>query len=537
MAWYEVDSLVITVGSIAWGTLARTTTDDGLVLGLDEVAADPGFDYTFLFESIPGTVTHFRFTMNGFYDGSSGNTVIVYAWNYTSSTWFQIGTIVTNSADQDYAWSTLDVTNYSSGGQAKVRFYCDGVGEVGKYLRIDQLVIDNMTPTTAPPTTVPTTLVPTTTLTTPPPTTNFPYDPYRNVTFNCFGNNYAGVLIVETSITGHSLDASYELEDFELSIPITITGDVPASALYVLDDLELSIDISIEGWGVANDNLKNWVAWSKIGDVSFALDRVNDAGRRPMSWPGYVYQVIQLDKNVVIYGSGGITLAFPVAEPAPTFGFKDLSKVGVKNKTAVCGDLFVHHYIDILGNLCKVTTNGIENLGFDEFLSLLTNPVLIWDAAEQSLYISDEETGYVLNESVLTGGYANFTGLYRIKDNLTAVSPDTVVTKPVYIVTDIIDFKRRGLKTIENVNTDIISDLPIYGAIDYRYKKTEEFRTTDWVQLNESGVLNLRATATEFRIRIKSVDNGTFDISYMRIHFKFVDQRFTHDPKEEIDVY
>jgi len=390
--------------------------------------------------------------------------------------------------------------------------------------------------TTVVPTTVPpTTLVPTTTLTTPAPTTPPPHNFDADLTFDCATNNYFGVPIIEISLEGNSLNGTYIMDDLELSISVSISGEFPISATIV--NSTMTIEVSLSGWAVANSNKKNWVAWSKIGNVSMELDLTNDAGRRPMSWTGYVYQVRQLDKNVVIYGSTGITLAFPVSAPAPTFGFKDLSKVGIKNKTAVGGDQFTHFFIDTLGCLYKLTSEGLNKLGYEEFLLPLTNPVLTWDADEDKLHISDEVAGYIFNEGTLTGGYANLTGLYRIKENLTGVSPETLEADPVEVVIDTLDLKRRGLKSIESIQFDAISNIPLQAAIDYRYKKKEEFKTTPWTSLNDEGVAHIRTAGVEFRIRLKGLIYGTFDLSYMSVQFKFIDQRFTRDPKGEIDVY
>ena len=395
-----------------------------------------------------------------------------------------------------------------------------------------------LVPTTSGSTTIaPTSLAPTTTLTTSVPTTPPPHNVDNDTIFNCKANNFAGYLFVETSIDGVSLNASYGLADLELFVETSITGGVPCAGLYVLDDLELFVDTSIEGWGVANDQKKNWVGWSKIGEANFALDLTNDAGFRPMDWPGYVYQVRKLDKNVIIYGSGGVTAAYPVDSPMPTFGFKNMINVGVKNKTAVCGDEHIHFCIDILGCLYKISTDGITRLGYEEFLLPLINPTMTWDVAKRRLYIGDESTGYVYNEDILTGGYAKLTGLYRVKENLIAVSPDTLITEPVEICTDIIDFKRRGLKSIESMQFDAISEVPLFAAIDYRYRKKDEFRTTQWSQLNNEGVAHVRTAGVEFRIRLKGLDHGTFDFSYISVQFKFIDQRFTRDPKGELDVY
>lgn len=390
--------------------------------------------------------------------------------------------------------------------------------------------------TLAPTTAIPTTLASTTIApTTSPPTTPPPHNADLDTFFNCRADNFAGVLFIETSISGVSLNASYGLEDLELFVDTYITGNSPRSGLYNLDDLELSVNTSISGWAISNAEKKNWVGWSKIGEADFTLDLTNDAGYRPMSWSGYIYQVKKLDKNAIIYGSGGITVAYPVAEPMPTFGFKDMLNIGIKNKTAIGGDEHTHFCIDTLGCLYKITTEGINKLGYEEFLSPLINPVLTWDAAKNRLHISDAYIGYIYNEGTLTGGYADLTGLYRIKDSLTAVSPDTVIANPVELCTDIIDFKRRGLKSIESMQFDAISNVILFASIDYRYNKNEAFRTTKWSQLNAEGVAHIRTSGIDFRIRLKGLYHGTFDFSYISIQFKFIDQRFTRDPKSPLE--
>jgi len=383
-----------------------------------------------------------------------------------------------------------------------------------------------LTPTTTPPTS----LAPTTTLTTLTPTTPSPRNPLNDKTFNCKADNYAGVLFVDTYIEGVAASPSYGLTDLELVVETTISGNVPTSALYILEDLALIVDTYITGWAVANDERSNWVGWSKIGEADFTIDMVNDAGFKTLEWSGYIYNVLKLDKNIVIYGSGGITLAFPVSEPIATFGFKPLLNIGIKNKTAVTGDEFVHFFIDTLGHLYKLSSEGLEKLGYEEFLLPLINPVLTWDAAERRLYISSASVGYIFNEGSLTGGYTNLTGLYRIKDNIEAISPETVIADAVELVTDIIDFRRRGMKSIESLQFDVTSDVDIYVAIDYRYRKNEEFQTTNWSPLNDSGVAHIRASGTEFRIRCKGLKYGTFDLSYISVQYKFIDQRFSRDP-------
>lgn len=388
--------------------------------------------------------------------------------------------------------------------------------------------------TTAAPTTIPPTTVPPTTGV---PTTPPPKNPLLDVYFNCRGNNFAGFLEMGMEMDGYSLSASYGMEDDPLSMGMAISGDAPLSGLHYMGDTELQMLMELSGWGVANEERKNWVGWSKIGDVSFEMDMQGDAGFRPMSWSGYVYQTLQLDNSVVAYGSKGATICYPVKEPLPTFGFKDLPIEGIKNKTAVAGNKHVHFCIDVLGCLHKVTKEGVERLGYEEYLLPLVNPVLTWDAEDQRLYISSVAQGYVYNDKALTGGYANFTGLYRVASSIIGVAPADIITEPVEVWTDVLDFERRGMKSIESMQFNAISDVPLYASIAYRFDKSEEFRTTEWSPLNIEGVAHLRTAGVEFKIGLKGLDHGTFDLSYISIQFKFIDQRFTRDPKGPLNVY
>ena len=372
---------------------------------------------------------------------------------------------------------------------------------------------------TAPPTTLAPTLAPTTAPPYIPP--GLPPQVY-NKTFYCSNDGGAGFLVVTPYIYGLILNPS---ASGELSVTTDISGKTPASGLS--DDGSLEVITSISGFAVTGEGMKNWVGWSKIGQVSFEIDRTNDAGFAAMNWQGYVYKVIRLNKNVVIYGSGGVTQGFPVAQPTATFGFKNILNIGIKNKEACVGDEFVHFCIDIQGCLYKLDEKGLERLGYEEFLLPLVNPVMLWGKADRRLYISDATTGYIYNDKALDGGFANLTGLYRITSSLTAVSPGTVTALSVYIVTDIIDFNQRGMKCIENINWGVFADETLQAAIDYRFRKEDAFVTSDWTTLNDEGVSHQKVAGIDFRFRLKSTVHGTFDLKYANIQVKMMDRRFT----------
>lgn len=385
-----------------------------------------------------------------------------------------------------------------------------------------------LAPTTLAPTTVaPTTLAPTSLA----PTTYVSGTDHANdITFNCYNNDYAGVPQIETYIEGVLLHKVFTASYSDLLVETYISGQCAESVVFDMSsDLGLFVDTYIEGTSTANENKANWVGWSKIGEANFILDRVNDAGFKPMVWPGYVYQILKLGKNAIVYGSGGVTMMVPVGEPFPTFSFKELYDVGIKNKTAVTGNESVHYFIDRSGCLFKLA-DGIEKLGYEEFLSPMVNPLLFYDSVKDRLYISDDDNGYVYNESALTGGYSGLTGLYRLNNILYAVSHSEVEVLPVSIITDVFDFNYRGMKSIESIQFDVDCIDTLYAAVDYRFRKDTSFKTTRWTALNSSGIAHIRTAGVEFRVRLKTLVRSNFELSYMLFQYKYIDRRFARGP-------
>jgi len=350
-------------------------------------------------------------------------------------------------------------------------------------------------------------------------------DPTLNTTFDCFTNIYAGTPITITSITGAPQSNTYTLSANELVIITGITGYVVESHV-IHTDTDFTVVTGITGWAIADVNKASWVAWSQIGHASFEVNLTNDAGYRPMSWSGYVYQILRLGKNAIVYGSDGITLMLPVGSPMPTFGFKELLDIGVMNKTAIAGDDKKHFFISSKGDLWINSEEGIKNLGYKEFLSKLTNPVMILDSIEEQLLISDASKGYIFKDSALGGGYGNLTGIQYVSDIQLSISPGVIDTPPMHIMTNVFDFGRRGTKTLENLQFGLDSADDFWCAVDFRYNKKEPFRTSPWIRLNEEGVAFLRIVGIEFRVRLRNLNNYYSELHYINMQVKYTDRRF-----------
>lgn len=347
------------------------------------------------------------------------------------------------------------------------------------------------------------------------------YDPTHNVEFDCLYQD--GIISLELKLGGHSLSAT--VTEAGIILSLRLGGGTIDSSVARVNGILLSLSLGADP--VIETTRLNWVGWSKIGEASFVLDVTNDAGFRPMNWSGKVYAIKQLGKGAVVYGSNGITLMSPVASPAPTFSFRDLSFLGLLSKDAVCGTEFLHYFIDAKYQLWKLTAEGLTKLDFNEFLKVLVAPTLFYDEYIKHVLISDSEHGFILAEDRLGDGYANLSGYVYESGELLVSSPLLINYEPLSLTTDILDFGRRSQKTLTNVQvgTDVPEWLEI--AYDYRFDLKEDWRCTRWVRLNKEATAYLTCAGIEFRVKVRARRLTSLDVDYINISFKTTDQRFS----------
>lgn len=358
-------------------------------------------------------------------------------------------------------------------------------------------------------------------------------DPLLNVYFNCASNDNAGIIIVEVELTGESLSSTF-IEDSTIQVEVGLNGQGVLPTLAAgISVIELSLKLT--GEGISNSQKSNWIGWSKIGDASFDLDSMNDAGYRSLDWSGYVYSVLPLGKNAVVYGSGGVTMLYPVASPYPTFGFKRLNTVGLLSKGAVCGTDSQHFFIDVLGQLWQLSEEkGLALLDFAEYFSGLVNPMLLYDEYRQRVLVGDDSIGYTMTMEGLGGGYQGLTGFAYVGGSVVTASPGNLNRHPLQFTTHVIDFKHRGMKSIESVQIGADTNEELFIAYDYRFKKDTAFRSTSWTRVNKEGVGHLKASGVEFRIKVRTLVPHDLDVDYITIQFKNIDRRFTRGPRESV---
>ena len=283
---------------------------------------------------------------------------------------------------------------------------------------------------------------------------------------------------------------------------------------------------------------ETFIVWSRIGEADFTPYRKNEAGFRRDPFGGEVYHVRRLGDNVVVYSSGGVTLMSPVMAPIATFGFKEIHKIGLKNRGAMNGDFNQHIFVDLENSVWKLTGEGLMELDYSEYVKALdtthgpgipNNIIVNFNPYKGDFYISDGV------KSILLSPY----GMTNYPDSVSAVwydneddhglcglpeSPDEPFEH--LIVSHIIDMGYRAQKTIFSIELGSAA-MDAEVAIDWRMHHTVDFQRTQFVPINPEGIASLIIAGIEFRVCVRSnyfvTDVSSLD--YINLRWKMTDLR------------
>lgn len=269
---------------------------------------------------------------------------------------------------------------------------------------------------------------------------------------------------------------------------------------------------------------ETFYVWSKIGQMDFTPDSYNLAGYRRDPFGGTIHHVRRLRDNVVGYSSKGITLLSPVSSPTATFGFTELSDVGIKNQGAMNGDLNVQVYVGEDNILRRITEKGIEELGYENYMELLGEVIVQYDPKQKDFYIGDNVKTFLLTTNGLTEIPQHPSAVWR-RDGETHMLPDTVDDYYQTIVTQPFDMGYGGQKTIFSMETDLLLGYKPEVAVDY-YNNPTSYGTTSYVPLNDQNVASIIASGNAFAFRLRfQPDYDNTRLSYIKARYKMTDLR------------
>ncbi|MBU2249635.1 MAG: hypothetical protein KKD77_23005 [Gammaproteobacteria bacterium] len=271
--------------------------------------------------------------------------------------------------------------------------------------------------------------------------------------------------------------------------------------------------------------------WSKIGSMDFTPDENNEAGYRRCPYGGEVYHVRRIGDHVVGYSSKGITLispvlVSPVAESIPTFGFKEISDIGLINRGAMNGNLNRHVYVGEDYILREITSEGIRELGYEHFMKLLAGEDIIvnYDPSKKDFYIGNSTKTFLLSPYGLTEVKQHPSAVWR-RNNETNMIPDVADVDSSYLCSEAFDIGYRGQKTIFSIESDIFLGEGIEAGVDYTHDLVN-WHNEYYKPINDQGVAAIIASGNAFRFRLRfATINEDARIGYIKARYKMTDLR------------
>lgn len=355
---------------------------------------------------------------------------------------------------------------------------------------------------------------------------------FNDLTFYCNVGMNVGVPRASGRISGEPLNRTFFCEP--MSGRASVSGNAAPGVVFLCEALRASA--SILGSVAFDDTPNNWVMWSKIGSADFTLDRVNDAGRRPMSWKGIVYQMRTMHIPtangvrvlIVVYGDGGVSLLSPVSEPAPTFSYRRISSLGVRGRGLVAGTQSRHYFVDSRGDLNTVsnetlgTDQGVKVLGYAKYLETLdvNYAVMHYDDLNDLLHICDGVRGFTLSKQGLGGGPKNLTGLETDGQDLLAMSNAEIAIDQIYVETNLTDCGIRSPKPLQMITISATDPQKLEFSVGHRNRINDPLTYTTWRALNKYGEGFITITGLEFTIRVRGVDLTSQQIDDIVLHLR-----------------
>lgn len=218
---------------------------------------------------------------------------------------------------------------------------------------------------------------------------------------------------------------------------------------------------------------------------------------------GDIVCIKPIGSRVVVYGTQAICLLNPMEDGS--YASQKILSVGISRASAVSGDDKKHVFVTTYGEIWYMLDEFIPyRLGYKEFMYELAGGQLkvTFEPVKQDFFIHNGSAGFILSPK----------GLGRTKLLPSSFLPGVTTPTGSFVssadddyvfVTDMIDHRRAGLKLIHTVELEFTGDNELTVALDYRYRRGADFRTTREFPVNKESVAYLFVSALDYRLRVE----------------------------------
>ena len=270
---------------------------------------------------------------------------------------------------------------------------------------------------------------------------------------------------------------------------------------------------------------ETYYVWSNIGEMNFNLGRRNEAGYKRDPYGGVIYHTRRLGDSVIGYSSKGITRMSPVQSPAATFGFEELSDIGLINQGAMNGSKDRQVYVGEDCKLRHITARGIEELDYERYMRRLDGTIIVsYEPSKKDFYISDGATTFLLSGDGMSEVSQHPSTVWR-SNNSSYMLPDTEDNASPYLCSEIFDMGYKGQKTISSIETDAHAVEDPEAGVDQTHDLSN-WSIDHYRPINNMGAASNVVSGNAFRFRLRFSDLlDSFRIGYIKARYKMTDLR------------
>jgi hypothetical protein len=275
-------------------------------------------------------------------------------------------------------------------------------------------------------------------------------------------------------------------------------------------------------------------AYTKYKEVIYTLVESGLMGFLPLTNTGPIHRgFINGGNELAVYGTQGVSRLKWTEQgfvEVPEFNQYGGHAHGIQFRGCVGGDNIQQGYITRTGKWCFVSSKGVEEVGYEEFLNGITNglTVVTYDPLEGHFFISDGVSCYVRTRTGLgKSGAVKPTCVFRHEGYDGLLGWRTLLADPqaVAIQTGILDSGQRGVfeTTFVRLATTDTTPAGWTVALDHRMDKAAAFTRSTPVAVDGRGVARIKIPWTEHKIVLAATDRTLVDLDRIEDVFRPLD--------------
>lgn len=277
--------------------------------------------------------------------------------------------------------------------------------------------------------------------------------------------------------------------------------------------------------------------YAEVKEMVYEAIEEGTIGLRPLATQGTIRVIKELGEHIMVYTDDAVHI---LSRNGVEYTSGVLKRLGVASRGAVAGNDAEHIFVDINSVLYRIRSSpslasrsaqGIERLGFEEFLGTLTaaSISISFDPDRGEYYIADGVKGYVFADDMLSETTRLTTGLSRTASpsGLIGVSEDVGLEEEFSLLSLAWNNDRPGMKTAKQFDFQSEDLVGVQCRLHYNYEDTSEYQQTRWLPINKEGVAFPFATAVNFKAEVRgNLAKDDPRLENMRIHFQATDRSY-----------